>query len=116
MDTLNIILFVLSGVLLRLIVPLAVTALVVFMLHKLDARWQAEAEQELKLLVKDEMPCCKEQRVSVEQTALRLASGERPCWQTRRLPNGHLREDCLDCEVFRDAPVPAVRIHTHAHV
>ena len=116
MDTLNIIFFVLSGVLLRLFVPLAVTALVVFMLHKLDARWQAEAEQELKMLAKDEMPCCKEQRVSVDQLALRLASGERPCWQTHRSSNGHLREDCLDCEVFRDAPVPTVHIHTHAHV
>lgn len=116
MDTLNSIFFIVSGVLLRLFVPLAVTALVVFMLHKLDARWQAEAEQEMKMLVKDEMPCCKEQRVSVEKLKLRLALGERPCWQIQRLLNGHLREDCLDCEVFRDAPAPAVHIHRHAHV
>ncbi|MDP1713209.1 MAG: hypothetical protein Q8L41_00565 [Anaerolineales bacterium] len=116
MDTLNTIFVILTGVLLRLIVPLAVTALVVFALHKLDARWQAEAELEKKMLVKDEMPCLKEQGVSGEQLKRRLALDERPCWQTHRLPNGHLREDCLDCEVFHDAPVPAPHKHGHAHV
>lgn len=115
MDTFNTIFVILTGVLLRLIVPLALTALVVFMLHKLDARWQAEAELEKGILVKDEMPCCKEPGVSIEQITLRLALGERPCWQTHRLVNGHLREDCLDCAVFRDTPMPAPNVHGHAH-
>jgi hypothetical protein len=107
MDTFTSIIIVLIGTVLRLIVPLLLTALVVYVLHKLDARWQVEAEQEKKLLVKDEMPCWKENGISLEQMKMRLDAGERPCWQTYRLPSGHLREDCLDCEVFLDAPVPA---------
>lgn len=118
MDTLNTFFVILMGVGLRLIVPLTLTALVVIALRRLDARWQAEAERERKLLLKNEMPCFKEQGISAEQLKQRLDAGERPCWQTRRLPNGHLRENCLTCEVFRDAPVPAAqqRRHGHAHV
>lgn len=118
MDTLNTFVVFLMGVGLRLIVPLALTALVVIVLHRLDARWQAEAKQEREMLLKNEMPCSKDQSISAEQIKQRLDSGERPCWQTRRLSNGHLRDDCLTCDVFRDAPVPAAqqRRHGHAHV
>ncbi|RJP50668.1 MAG: hypothetical protein C4586_05490 [Anaerolineaceae bacterium] len=116
MNTLATVFAILTGILLRLIVPLTLTALVVYVLHKLDARWQAEAELEKKLLVKNEMPCLKEQGLSVERMKAHLALGERPCWQTHRLANGHLREDCLDCEVFHDAPVPVPHRHGHAHI
>lgn len=116
MNTLATVFAILTGVLLRLIVPLTLTALVVYVLHRLDARWQAEAEQEKKRLVKNEMPCLKEQGLSVERMKPRLALGEQPCWQTHRLSNGHLREDCLDCEIFRDAPAPVPHRHGHAHI
>jgi len=103
-----------TGVFLRLIVPLAVTALVVYALHRLDVRWQAEAEKERKLLAKDEMPCWKEQGLSMDEINLRTEKNNQPCWQTYRLSNGYLREVCLDCEVFLSAPIPAPK-HSHAH-
>jgi len=104
-----------AGVLLRLIVPLTVTALIVYILHKLDARWQAEAENEHAALVKDEMPCWKEQGLSMNEINLRSAINNQPCWQAHRLANGYLREQCLDCEAFLSAPLPAPK-HSHIHL
>jgi hypothetical protein len=114
MDTLNTILVVLTGTVLRLAVPLVLTLLVVLVLRRLDARWQAEAEQERHLLVKEEMPCWKDAGISMDEIKARLAVGEEcPCWQSRRLSNGHLRERCLSCEVFRETPAPVA--HHYAH-
>ncbi|MDP1546604.1 MAG: hypothetical protein Q8L87_11330 [Anaerolineales bacterium] len=113
MDALTTILVVVTGAALRLAVPLALTALVVVTLRRLDARWQAEAEQERNLLVKEEMPCWKDEGISVDEMRARLASGELPCWQARRLPNGHLQENCLNCEAFREMPVPDSRRYAH---
>ena len=103
------------GVFLRLIVPLTVTALVVFLLHRLDVRWQAEAEKEHAALVKNNMPCWKEEGLSIDEIMVRASKDEQPCWQTHRLANGYLREACLDCEVFLAAPAPAAK-HINAHV
>jgi hypothetical protein len=114
METLSSILAVLFGVVLRLLVPIAVTALIVYELRKLDARWQEEAEKEHKTLVIDEMPCLKMQGISIEQMKLRASLSAQPCWQVKRSHSGHLSEACLSCEVFLDAPVPAPI--THAHV
>lgn len=102
------------GIFLRLIVPLAVTALIVYLLHKLDVRWQIEAEKERALLVKDDKPCWKEQGLSMDEIKLRAAKSDQPCWQTHRMSNGYLREACLDCEVFLSAPAPVVK-HSNAH-
>ena len=111
------ILVVLFGLFIRLIVPLVVTALIVFWLHKLDKRWQAEAEKERNQLVKDNLPCWKEQGLSMDEANLRAATSDQPCWQTHRSLNGYLREACLDCDVFRSAsaPDPKSKI-SHAHV
>jgi hypothetical protein len=110
----NTILVIVTGVFLRLIVPLAVTAVVVYFLHRLDVRWQIEAEKERALLVKDDKPCWKEQGLSMDEIKLRAAKNNQPCWQTHRLSNGYLREACLDCEVFLSAPTPVVK-HSNAH-
>ncbi|MBL8063995.1 MAG: hypothetical protein JNK32_13280 [Anaerolineales bacterium] len=101
------ILAILTGLLIRLFVPLALTALVVFWLHKLDLRWQKEAEAERDLLVKDETPCWKDQGLSTDEIHTRMNASGKPCWQIHRLSNGYLREACLDCEVFLTAPVPS---------
>jgi hypothetical protein len=108
------ILVALTGLLIRLALPLAVTALVVILLRRLDARWQAEAEREHKALVKDELPCWKEQGLSVDEIKLFAAKSNQPCWQTRRLGNGYLWEECLDCDVFLTAPTPVVK-RANAH-
>ncbi len=111
----NTLLVLVTGVFLRLIVPLAVTALVVYLLHRLDVRWQIEAEKERAMLVKDDLPCWKEQGLFRSEINLRTAKSDQPCWQIRRLANGHLREACLDCEVFLSAPIPTPK-HSHIHL
>ncbi len=114
MEPLTSFLVVLTGIVLRLVLPLTLTALVVFALRKLDARWQAEAELEKKLLIKDETPCWKEQDLSMDKIRQMSTVSGKPCWQTKRLPNGYLREECLDCEVFLSAPIPQPK-HKEAH-
>jgi len=109
----NTLLVLITGIFVRLIVPLLITALIVFALGKLDARWQAEAEKERQILVKDDMPCWKEQGLSMDEIKLRAEKDEQPCWQTHRLSNGYLREACLDCDVFLTAPIPTSK-HLHA--
>lgn len=113
MDIFSSTLAILIGLALRLLLPIAVTALVVYGLRKLDTRWQEEARNEKKLLVTDEMPCLKMQGISVEQMKLRASLSAQPCWQVQRSHNGRLSEECLNCEVFLDAPVPAPNSHAH---
>ncbi len=107
--------FVLTGLLVRLIVPLAITAVFVYLLHRLDARWQAEAVKEHNILLKEELICCKKHGLTVEEVRLKAVENGQQCWQLLRLPNGYLQEDCLDCEVFLTAPTPASQ-HSHAHI
>lgn len=114
MDT-TAILAILLGLFLRLALPLLVTGLIVYGLHRLDIRWQREAEFERRLLIRDEEPCWKEQGLPLEEIKARAAESGKPCWQIHRLSNGYLREACLDCEVFMDAPLPALK-HSRAHV
>jgi hypothetical protein len=111
----NTLLVLVTGILLRLIVPLALTALIVYTLHRLDVRWQAEAEQERQVLVKDEMPCWKERGLTMDAIKPRAKKDNQPCWQIHRLSNGYLREACLDCEVFLSAPIPTPQ-HSPAHL
>lgn len=101
----------------RLAIPFVVTALIVYWLHKLDSRWQAEAEKERDLLLKNEMPCWIEQGLSVEESRLRSSAAELPCWVAHRLPNGHLLEACSECEVFRSSTSQRPKKkYSHAHV
>lgn len=111
----NTIFALILGVFLRLVLPLLVTGLVVYGLRALDIRWQREAELERDLLVRDEEPCWKEQGLSMEEIKARVAESGKPCWQIHRLSNGYLREACLECEVFIDAPPPALK-PSKAHV
>jgi predicted nucleic acid-binding protein len=105
---------VLLGLFLRLGLPLLATALLVYGLRKLDMRWQKEAEEERSLLIREEEPCWMEQGLPIEEIKARAAASGKPCWQIHRLSNGYLREACLGCEVFLDAPAPALE-HSNAH-
>ena len=116
MDTLDSILAILTGVFLRLLVPISVTTLIVYGLRKLDEHWQEEARNEKNILAINEMPCLKMQGNSVEQMKLRVSLSAQPCWQVQRSHNGHLSEACLSCDVFLDAPVPAPISHAHAQI
>jgi hypothetical protein len=107
METFTSLLALLTGLIVRLAIPLAVTALLIILLRKLDARWQKEAQRPMPMLQKSE--CWKIKGCSSEQRANCIgAKSPLPCWQAYRLPNGHLNEKCLTCEVFITAPVPTL--------
>ena len=109
METINSFLAIVAGVFLRLAIPIAGTAVLIHFLRKLDARWQEEAQ--LQPLPVQNVECWKVKGCSAQQQKNCLArTSTLPCWQVFRLPNGYLREECLSCKVFIDAPVPALRI------
>lgn len=97
---------VLVGLAVRLAIPILVTALAVFVLRKLDSRWQAEAK-DLPLQV--EKPECWKTK-HCRPPDRKACAGFRsplPCWQAFRKPNGYLDEKCLGCPVLAGAAVPA---------
>jgi len=107
MEWLNTILTIILGLLLRIGIPLAVTAGIIYLLHRLDQRWQEEASS-APLAAPGGKPCwevkeCPEARHKACPAA---AQPGVPCWQFFRSKSGVLREDCLNCEVFRQASAP----------
>lgn len=110
MDTLNSTITLVLGLLFRLAVPVCITAVIVWVLKKLDAHWQAESKQEVSLLsssVKNPgcwnvHNCSEEKRAGCNA----FAHPETPCWQVFRERNGQLQENCLGCHIFKEALVP----------
>ena len=102
----DVVLTFLLGLLLRLGIPITVTALVFALLHRLDKHWQKEA---LALpFVPAGKPCweimgCPETK---KMNCPALALPKTPCWQVFRTRDGVMKEACLGCNVFRQAPVP----------
>jgi len=97
-----------TGLLIRLAIPIALTALLIVFLRKLDAHWQTEAQ--LPQPVIQNIECWKIKRCTPEQRRNCMAlNSSLPCWQAHRLPNGYLREVCLSCKVFIEAPMPALK-------
>lgn len=109
METLLSIFYILAGFILRLAIPIGGTIILILFLRKLDSRWQAEAEKQA--LSTEKLDCWKVAGGLPEQVENR-ESGKSPipCWQVYRLPNGYLNEKCMTCEVFTEAPVPALNV------
>jgi hypothetical protein len=108
METLNSILTILAGLLLRFAIPILGTFILVYFLRKLDAHWQTEAE--LTPVHVEKIECWKVKGCSEEQRKNCVAnSSSLPCWQVHRRPNGYLQEQCISCEVFTNAPIPALK-------
>lgn len=103
------------GIFLRFLAPLFLTMLILHFLKRLDDRWQAESENDQALKASDDMPCWKEQGLSIDEIKLRAEKNKQPCWQTYRLSNGFLREVCLTCEVYLAASVPVPQ-HSSVHL
>jgi hypothetical protein len=107
MDTLTPLFAVIIGFALRLVIPIGITAIVIYFLRRLDIRWQTEAEEQLLLPVVEKPKCWELHNCPLED---RLScpgyQTEQPCWQAFRAENGYLRERCLGCDVFKQAPVP----------
>ena len=111
METILTLLAVIAGLLVRLAIPIALTALLIFFLRKLDARWQKEAQNPELVIPKPE--CWKIKGCPPEHVAhCPGAQSNLPCWQAFRLPNGYLREECLTCKIFTEAPMPVLKIET----
>jgi hypothetical protein len=109
METLTSIFAIMAGLLLRLAIPILGTVILVYLLRKLDAHWQSEAERNPVIVEKVE--CWKIRGCSEEQSEhCAAAASSLPCWQVYRRPNGYLQEKCISCEVFINAPAPALKI------
>src|SRR5215208_4325359 len=109
METIISFLAILSGLLLRLAIPIIGTSILIYFLRKLDAHWQTETE--LTPVPMQKTQCWKVKGCSPAQRENCLAdSSPLPCWQVFRQPNGYLQEECISCEVFIDAPIPALKI------
>jgi hypothetical protein len=107
MDTINPVLAVLAAAMLRLALPVAITAIGIYFLRRLDIRWQTEAEGQLLLPVVEKTKCWEIHNCSDEDKENCAGyKSEEPCWQAHRKANGYLQEDCIGCEVFQTAPVP----------
>lgn len=108
MEWFNATLAIVSGLLIRLALPLFITALAIVILRAVDKRWQEEAK-ELPLPVQVDKPRCWEVKncAPEQRRACPSPTSTEPCWQAHRLPNGYLCEECLTCVVFRQAPIPA---------
>ena len=114
METLTAFLVLLSGLLVRLALPIAVTLLAVYILRRLDAYWQAQAEAELeaRTAVIEKPQCWKGKHCPpAQRKACPGFNSSKPCWQVFRLPNGYLHEECLACQVFLNAPIPQAQAH-----
>lgn len=107
METVIALLAVITGFVLRFGIPIAITAVAVYFLCRLDARWQAEAETEASLPVVEKPQCWKVMNCTPEMRASCPGYlSEAPCWQARRKENGYLLDKCLECDIFRNAPIP----------
>lgn len=102
-----------AGLMLRLGLPFAITALLVRLLRRLDARWEAEARQvqsaQPALAPQAGVRCWEVRGCSPRRRANCPAyqHPEVPCWQHFRKRDGQLQSACLDCNVFTHAPAPA---------
>lgn len=109
MENWNAVLTIITGLILRIGIPIAATALMIFFLRRLDNRWQIEAKQKLQLpMAVPAQPCWEVKKCSPEQRQNCAATKQTtsPCWQFFRTEQGTLRETCLACDVFRLAPLP----------
>jgi len=108
MENWNVLLTIITGLVLRIGLPVAATAFVIFFLRKLDNRWRAEAKQNLLVpAYAPSQPCWDVKKCSQEQRQNCPASEHNtsPCWQIFRSEQGTLKETCLGCDVFRQAPL-----------
>jgi hypothetical protein len=109
METITSFFAILTGLLVRLAIPIAGTAILIYFLRKLDAHWQVEAE--LAPTPAQNAECWKVKGCSAAQKKnCMAASSSLPCWQVFRQPNGYLQEECISCQVFIDAPLPALNV------
>jgi hypothetical protein len=113
METWMAVISLVVGVTIRIGIPVLVTALLVTVFTRLDARWKEDADrsQAVAMAVAQvaNTGCWNVHNCPAEKRATCAAFKqlETPCWQVFRSKSGQLQERCLGCDVFKDAPVPA---------
>jgi hypothetical protein len=113
LDGLNQALIIIGLFLLRLGVPVAITAAVAYFFHWLDARWQREAEAlpqavAAPLAAVAQKPCWEEKGCSEQKRAGCPACKytDIPCWLARLKVENQLPAACHNCSRFATVPVP----------
>ena len=103
-------LILLGGVLLRFGLPILGTGILVYLLKQIDRRWQEEGvdrgEDRDVYAAAEQKPCWEQRGCSAERRAACPAyqhTGQ-PCWQFARETSGHLKAECLTCDVFINFP------------
>src|SRR6266508_768678 len=97
METLTSFLAVIAGLLLRLALPILGTGILIYLLRKLDAHWQEEAQ--LVPISIQKVECWKIKGCSPEQQKNCVAAASfLPFWQFYRLPNGYLLKKCISAK------------------
>lgn len=95
------------GLLIRLGIPIALTALLALFLKWLDRRWQAEAKAEAvesaaraALPVAERKPCWEVHNCpsSLRKNCKAFAQSDKPCWELFQT-NGQLKPSCRNCKV-----------------
>ena len=91
---------------LRIGIPILITALIVLWLKELDLRWRAEGSLEAE--EEPQVPCWEVRKCPPQllEHCPAYADKTAPCWQVFRAREGQLRQACLSCTVFRNAPAP----------
>ena len=104
-------LVVIGGLVLRIGIPVGVTAILVYALRQLDQRWQREATQTARLEVGrtslfSQINCWAAHKCPHEERdqCPAFLENNQPCWQVFRDGSGELRQKCLDCPVFAHMP------------
>jgi hypothetical protein len=109
MENIQSVLAFLSGLMIRLGLPLAITAVFIIILRKLDNRWKEEATESLNnpQYTPPQKPCWEVNQCTPEKMEACIAhqNPNSPCWQLFRSDQGVLKEKCLGCDVFIQAPL-----------
>ena len=113
METFSGMLTIAGWFLIRFAVPLVVTIVICWVLHKLDKRWLKDSEakqgsdhmRNLTTIMNCWLyhDCPKKQR----SQCLAYQNPDIPCWQQFRKDDGYLQNRCVGCAVFRSAPAPS---------
>ena len=114
METAQGFLLAIAWVFLRFGLPIIITSLIILLLSQIDSNWKQEAlsrrKKNFNLNVIPLMKCWVFNDCPPEKRANCPAYQEKylPCWQIFRDDNDNLKESCLDCPVFRNAPIPII--------
>lgn len=114
MTTLQGLFLAIGWVLLRFGLPVLVTVILYQVFKYIDQRWQAQAGEFRRKTglnsLTPAMRCWALKKCPLEQREKCAAYRQKevPCWQVFRSTDGQLKEACLECEVFRGVPIPAL--------